>query len=272
MRPGQGRDFRIDVLRFNGEIRGLGEQIADVAQKRLVGSGVQRAPLAPGVPGIDGVLKLIAPGKQGSVDRPEFIECRFETGPERIEADTGARQHVFPHQPVKLLRDLKTAALHPVRHASLPKKRVSIPATPAQKARKFNGLVTNAYQSPFVIARGHGRSDMDIAFGKEDEAFRDEVRDFLDEKLTPSMREAAARLQVSLDHLKAIAQTETRNGTPLWEIPAFRARVSTLEIRTQALLLAEHQTLARLSRGESPGPDRRWPRTSPSRSTRASTS
>ncbi len=65
---------------------------------------------------------------------------------------------------------------------------------------------------------------------------------------------AAARLQVSLDHLKAIAKAQTQDGTPLWEIPAFRARVSTLEIRTQALQLAEHQTLARLSRGESPGP------------------
>ena len=65
---------------------------------------------------------------------------------------------------------------------------------------------------------------------------------------------AAARLQVSLDHLKAIARAESRNGTPLWETPRFRARISKLEIRTEALLLTEHQTLARLSRGESPGP------------------
>ncbi len=65
---------------------------------------------------------------------------------------------------------------------------------------------------------------------------------------------AAARLEVSLDHLKAIAKTETRNGVPLWDIADFRARVSFLEIRTQALQLAEHGTLASLSRGESPGP------------------
>ena len=64
---------------------------------------------------------------------------------------------------------------------------------------------------------------------------------------------AAARLQVSLDHLKAIARAECRAGTPLWDIPTFRARIATLEIRTRALLLNEHQTLARLSRGESPG-------------------
>ena len=65
---------------------------------------------------------------------------------------------------------------------------------------------------------------------------------------------AAARLRVSLDHLRAIARAELQNGAPLWDNPAFRARVSTLEIRTEALLLTEHQTLARLSRGESPGP------------------
>ena len=65
---------------------------------------------------------------------------------------------------------------------------------------------------------------------------------------------AAARLQVSLDHLKAIAQAQTHNGLPLWDIPGYRNRVSTLEIRTQGLQLAEHRTLARLSRGESPGP------------------
>lgn len=64
---------------------------------------------------------------------------------------------------------------------------------------------------------------------------------------------AAARLLVSLDHLKAIARTETQDGTPLWNDPGFRARVSMLEIRTDGLQLAEHQTLARLSRGESPG-------------------
>jgi len=65
---------------------------------------------------------------------------------------------------------------------------------------------------------------------------------------------AAARLQISLDHLKSITEAEPCNGAPLSEHPAFRARISSLEIRTQALLLTEHQTLARLSKGESPGP------------------
>lgn len=65
---------------------------------------------------------------------------------------------------------------------------------------------------------------------------------------------AAARLRVSIDHLKAIAQAELDGATPLCAAPGFRARVSALEIRIEALQFAEHLTLARMSRGESPGP------------------
>ena len=65
---------------------------------------------------------------------------------------------------------------------------------------------------------------------------------------------AAARLQVSLDHLQAIAESELNGVTPLWTSPVFRARSNALDIRVRALQFAEHVTLARLSRGESPGP------------------
>ena len=65
---------------------------------------------------------------------------------------------------------------------------------------------------------------------------------------------AAVRLQVSLDHLKAIAATEREGGEALWSSPGFRARTNALDIRIMALQFSEHATLARLSRGESPGP------------------
>ncbi len=65
---------------------------------------------------------------------------------------------------------------------------------------------------------------------------------------------AAVRLQVSLDHLKAIAATEREGGKALWSSPGFRARTNALDIRIMALQFSEHATLARLSRGESPGP------------------
>ena len=65
---------------------------------------------------------------------------------------------------------------------------------------------------------------------------------------------AAVRLKVSLDHLKAIAATERAGGQALWSSPGFRARTNALDIRIMALQFSEHATLARLSRGESPGP------------------
>ena len=65
---------------------------------------------------------------------------------------------------------------------------------------------------------------------------------------------AAVRLQVSLDHLKAVAAAEREGGEPLWSSPGFRARTHALDIRIMALQFSEHATLARLSRGESPGP------------------
>ena len=65
---------------------------------------------------------------------------------------------------------------------------------------------------------------------------------------------AAARLKVSIDHLKAIAAAELDGGQPLWATAGFRARAHALDIRIDALQFAEHLTLARLSRGESPGP------------------
>ncbi len=64
---------------------------------------------------------------------------------------------------------------------------------------------------------------------------------------------AAARLQVSLDHLKAIANEERTGDAPLWRSPGFRARANALDIRIKALQVAEHMTLARMARGESPG-------------------
>ncbi len=65
---------------------------------------------------------------------------------------------------------------------------------------------------------------------------------------------AAARLRVSIDHLKAIAEAEKDGAAPLWASSSFRARINALDIRIEALQFDEHLTLARMSRGESPGP------------------
>lgn len=65
---------------------------------------------------------------------------------------------------------------------------------------------------------------------------------------------SAPGLKVALDELKLIAQREHDDATPLMSDPSFRARVTDAEIRTRALEFAELSNLARMSRGETPGP------------------
>lgn len=64
---------------------------------------------------------------------------------------------------------------------------------------------------------------------------------------------SAPRLLVALDELRAIACKERTDGGALIDDPDFRRRLSTIEIELSALEFAELATLARMSRGESPG-------------------
>ncbi|MBK79809.1 MAG: acyl-CoA dehydrogenase [Gammaproteobacteria bacterium] len=64
---------------------------------------------------------------------------------------------------------------------------------------------------------------------------------------------SAPRLEVALGELKAMAAREPQGQGSLLDEPAFRRRLAELEIRLQALAFSELATLARMSRGESPG-------------------
>ena len=64
---------------------------------------------------------------------------------------------------------------------------------------------------------------------------------------------SSPRIKVDLEELEALAALETVDGVPLLDVPAFRNRLSELQIRTSALEFAELSTLARMSQGLSPG-------------------
>ncbi|MEZ5558990.1 MAG: acyl-CoA dehydrogenase family protein [Pseudomonadales bacterium] len=64
---------------------------------------------------------------------------------------------------------------------------------------------------------------------------------------------SSPRLKEELGELKLIAGREQDGAAPLLADSGFRKRLSELEIRTRALEFAELETLARLSRGGSPG-------------------
>ena len=65
---------------------------------------------------------------------------------------------------------------------------------------------------------------------------------------------ASTRLMVSIAELKAIARQEMEDTVPLLLKTGFRNQLCALEIRTSALQFAELATLARMSKGGSPGP------------------
>jgi acyl-CoA dehydrogenase len=65
---------------------------------------------------------------------------------------------------------------------------------------------------------------------------------------------AAARLMLELDELRAVAGREQQAGVALLDDACFRGQLSALDIRARALQFAELASLARMSRGESPGP------------------
>lgn len=65
---------------------------------------------------------------------------------------------------------------------------------------------------------------------------------------------AATRISESLKELKSIASAEVNGLSPLMEDAGFAARISTLEIRNDALQFQELVTLDRVSKGDSPGP------------------
>src|SRR5690606_3266123 len=73
LRPGNDRDLVIDITGLNLEGRPFLAQVADIPQKRLVGSEVVRRAMLL-VPGIDFRLKLIANLKQCSVFRAKRVD------------------------------------------------------------------------------------------------------------------------------------------------------------------------------------------------------
>lgn len=64
-----------------------------------------------------------------------------------------------------------------------------------------------------------------------------------------------ARSEVQLARLKRIAQDTGMDGGSLWDDPAFRQRVTELEVELEALSMTELRVLAQVAQGGAPGPE-----------------
>ena len=71
------------------KVGALGQQVADLAQERLVGRGVDGLAAARPVPGVDLGLQLVALLEQRAVRRGEVMHDRVEPRPEFLGRDPG---------------------------------------------------------------------------------------------------------------------------------------------------------------------------------------
>src|SRR5690606_9536314 len=100
------------------EVGAFRQEIADLAQERLIGGEVGRRAVGA-VPVVDLRLQGVARGEQRPVLRREVAGDGPEPGPERLRVDAGARQGLAVYEVVQLARDLKTVDLNPLRHSLL---------------------------------------------------------------------------------------------------------------------------------------------------------
>ena len=109
LRTGHGRDLRIDAGRVDREGGGLGDQISNVGQERLVGGGVEGMGLMPGV---DCRLEPVAFGQQRPVLRREAGEERGDAGPEGGRGKAGSGQGLLLDEGDELGGDGEAGTVH----------------------------------------------------------------------------------------------------------------------------------------------------------------
>src|SRR5690606_30806614 len=98
-------DLGIDVGSVDGEIRSLGDQIADVAEEGLVGGKVEKLPRARAMPIVDLRLQRIALCEKIAVPWRQVVHDAVEVSPERRSGYARAGQSLVDDELVESLGD-----------------------------------------------------------------------------------------------------------------------------------------------------------------------
>ena len=118
LRPGHAGDFGIDILAADPERRRFLDQIADLAQEGLIGSGVVRLPPAHLMPRVDLRLQVIARAQQRRIVGGEARQYVGSARPEGGGINARARQRALLDEIGQRLRNLQAGAFnHTVGHA-----------------------------------------------------------------------------------------------------------------------------------------------------------
>ena len=118
LRAGGRGDLRVDARRGDGEVGGLGQQVADLGEEGLVCLGIVRFEDAVPVPLVDLGLQLVAPGQQLLVLRCQIGHHLVHTRPEGVGVDAGAGQRLVADEVVQHLGDAQVAHDDAVCHVS----------------------------------------------------------------------------------------------------------------------------------------------------------
>ena len=104
LRPGDDGDLRIDIVRLDREGRTLGQQIADLSEKILVGGEVAGRAVGA-MPGVDLLLDVVALLQQRPVLRRKVVDQFGKAVPEGVGVDAGSGNRLTGDEGVELGRD-----------------------------------------------------------------------------------------------------------------------------------------------------------------------
>jgi hypothetical protein len=122
LRPGDQRDFRVDIFGRHAEGRPLGQEIADLAEEALVGLHVDgRAIVA--VPAVELVLHGIALFEQRPVFGREIMDDRRKTAPECLRFNAGARQRFDAYEVVQFAGNPQSGDLDAIGHQGFSRRK-----------------------------------------------------------------------------------------------------------------------------------------------------
>jgi hypothetical protein len=119
LRPGNRRDFRVDVGRVDRNRSRCGLEIADLPQKTFVFVRIERLALVVQVPLVEFALQVVAMSQELGISGRQIAQQVGKARPECRRGHAGARQRFLLDEIIQLARDFETRSFNSI-HAEPP--------------------------------------------------------------------------------------------------------------------------------------------------------
>ncbi len=111
-------DLVVDARGRDGEVIGLGQQIADLGEELLVRLGIDRLDHPLAMPLVDAGLQIVSPCQQVLVLRRQIGDDLVNARPEGVGVEAGTRQRLVVDEVVQHLGHTQVAHFHAIGHIS----------------------------------------------------------------------------------------------------------------------------------------------------------